>query len=202
MAAHTKVQLKTLSVLRSILRHIRQDVDTIPLGAAASGAPVKRDVSEFTNHIMGEYRASQKLTDRTKAKQLRAYAGDTLAYLNALRDQRRLIADYRGVDPDKPAQRDAAARFVGLQVPDSAPVGRDPLEVASKYSSSLAKAVDAARFSGVDNMKAQYYGAASVIAEKGIGKELTEVLQQQQQQQQQAKGTSGGSSGDPKTSSS
>jgi hypothetical protein len=175
--AHTKVQLKTLSVLRGILRHVRQDLDVRPIATTVDGVVAgKKDVSEFSSYIMQQYRAGQQLADRSKAKQARAYAADVLTYLQAQRDHRRLLAEYRGVDPDKPTQREAVARFVGLQVPESVPVGRDPVEVVTKYSSSLAKAVDVSQFTGVDNLKAQYYGAASVIAEKATGKELTEAL--------------------------
>ena len=81
-----------------------------------------------------------------------------------------MIATSKGADPDKPIQRAATARFVGLTVPEGIPLGA-PL-AAGKYAASVAArlsgadGVAAASLEGVDHLKAQLYGVAEVLQER------------------------------------
>jgi hypothetical protein len=85
-----------------------------------------------------------------------------------------LSALHRGVDPDRPVQRRAAARFVGLEMPaaDVPLAARAPEELAGAYSSQLQeRAGDISKLTGLDNLKAQYYGAEAVLPKlPGVGK--------------------------------
>lgn len=80
------------------------------------------------------------------------------------------------MDADAPEQRKAVARFVGLEVPEAVPLGRDATAVTAAYSSRIATAASAAQLEelkGIDNIKAQYYGIEAVrpgvAAAKGSG---------------------------------
>ncbi len=75
-----------------------------------------------------------------------------------------LIATFRGVDPDKPQQRRAVARFVGLEMPADVPLAaRTPDDVVDAYASRLTdRTADISKLVGLDNMKAQYYGVNAV----------------------------------------
>jgi len=71
----------------------------------------------------------------------------------------------RGADPDKEMARTAAARFVGLSIPEGLPLGEP--QAAGKYKETLAKRLSGdlrnTNLEGVDYLKAQYYGAEKVI---------------------------------------
>ena len=79
-----------------------------------------------------------------------------------------MLALQRGADPDKEMARAAAARFVGLTIPEGVPLGA-PV-AAGKYAAALAARmsgdVSATSLEGVDYLKAQYYGVKEVFAEK------------------------------------
>lgn len=71
-----------------------------------------------------------------------------------------LVNAYRGGDPDKQMQRHAAAKYVGLTIPESVPLGRTPLHIAEQYDLSnklkaMAEGNDLSKLSGLDNIKAQ-----------------------------------------------
>lgn len=72
----------------------------------------------------------------------------------------------RGVDPDKPMQRRAVARFVGLELPkDTVPLdAKDTTAFLEDYGTKLReKTVDISKLSGIDNLKAQYYGIDAIL---------------------------------------
>jgi hypothetical protein len=85
----SRAQARTLSIARSILRHVRTQFDTrravapaSPIAAAAidtagTGALV-RDVTPFTRAIMDDFRAGAS-ADRTRARVLRAAGADIAA---------------------------------------------------------------------------------------------------------------------------
>lgn len=79
-----------------------------------------------------------------------------------------VLALQRGADPDKEMARAAAARFVGLTIPEGVPLG--PPLAPGKYAAALAARisgdVSATSLEGVDYLKAQYYGVKEVFAEK------------------------------------
>jgi hypothetical protein len=80
-----------------------------------------------------------------------------------------LYKAYKGVEVDTISQREAVARFVGLQLP-TVPVpanGEDKKDLTTKYSQSMAeKASNPDSLTGIDNLKAQLYGVEAVLAEK------------------------------------
>ena len=81
-----------------------------------------------------------------------------------------IIAASKGADPDKPIQRAATARFVGLSVPEGIPLGA-PV-APGKYAASLAARLSGAdplvgaHLEGVEFLKAQLYGVGAVLEER------------------------------------
>lgn len=80
----TKVQQRTLSHLRQLLRHARLNFEVA--SASSSGEPVQ-DVSLFTNFIMEQYRNNRSIADRSQLKNLRNHAADVVSYLQAVKAQ-------------------------------------------------------------------------------------------------------------------
>jgi hypothetical protein len=79
-----------------------------------------------------------------------------------------LVSAYRGSDPDKAMSRKAAAQYVGLSIPESVPLGRPASSFAAEYDLAakigvMAKTADYGTLTGLNNIKAQYYGAASLL---------------------------------------
>jgi hypothetical protein len=215
---YTRSQRETLSVLRSLLRHVRLHVDNragIAAPAAASppsaaepsagdaithgistsngsdDASMVRDTREFTQFIMQQYRAHQHTGPATAAamtsagsgsgsgapdarksraeiKAARKAAADVLASFTAVAEQAALQHRHRGFDADAPTQRAATARFVGLTIPERAPVGRTAEEVVATYAATLkAREGDISRLSGLEYLKAQYYGPPKLQTSAG-----------------------------------
>ncbi len=188
MAVRTKTQQATLAVLRGLLRHVRTHVDNRPpavlsspvaLQGAAETAEVdfyatpaaagKRDISLWKDYIVGQYRANQSLASKAEARQLRTKAADALRCFEATREQRELIDRYRGGDVDAQDKRKAVARFVGLEVPKTVPLGKgDASEVAARYAASIAARLSGAssqrktELTGIDHIKAQLYGVGAL----------------------------------------
>lgn len=79
-----------------------------------------------------------------------------------------LLALQRGSDPDKEMARSAAARFVGLTIPEGVPLGQPtaPAKYMDTVSARLSGRLEDTKLEGVDYLKAQYYGAKAVIDEK------------------------------------
>ena len=79
-----------------------------------------------------------------------------------------MLAAQRGTDPDKEMARAAAARYVGLSIPEGVPLGAP--QAPDKYAAALAARmrgdVSATSLEGVDYLKAQYYGVARVFEDK------------------------------------
>lgn len=81
-----------------------------------------------------------------------------------------IIAATKGADPDKPIQRAATARFVGLTVPEGIPLGA-PV-APGKYAASLAARLSGAdplvgaQLEGAEFLKAQLYGVRAVLEER------------------------------------
>ena len=79
-----------------------------------------------------------------------------------------MLSAQRGTDPDKEMARAAAARFVGLSIPEGVPLGAP--QAPDKYAAALAKRmsgdVSSTSLEGVDYLKAQYYGVKEVFEEK------------------------------------
>lgn len=78
-----------------------------------------------------------------------------------------LLQAYKGADPDKPMQRAAAAAFVGLSVPEAVPLGRSASDAASRYNlaskiRTMSEEGDLSTLTGLDNIKAQYFGISGV----------------------------------------
>jgi hypothetical protein len=136
MPPPTKVQQRTLSVLRALLRHARAHLDASsppsPLAAAAADAAAAAAAAPappapqappppfFSAYVLGEYRAARALPAGARARELRAAAAAALAYLEASAAQAALLRLQRGVDPDRPLQRRAVANLVGLDMPRTA----------------------------------------------------------------------------------
>ena len=193
MASHTKLQQKTLGTLRSILRHIRTNTDVVPslpfvsditttLTTTTTTSTTNNNTNvkgyhHFTNYVLSHYRTYQHEHDKSKLKILRNQASDIHNYLMAVSTQQSLVTMYKGSDPDKPKQRDAAARYVGLEVPTTVPLGgKNTLHYINKYSEILKnKTINVDKFQGVDNIKAQYYGVTSVLEEKANNKEVVKA---------------------------
>lgn len=74
----------------------------------------------------------------------------------------------RGTDPDKEMARNAAAKYVGLTMPEGIPLGEPT--APGKYKELVQKRLSGdlsdTNLEGVDFLKAQYYGAAKVLEEK------------------------------------
>jgi len=216
----SKIQQRTLSNLRTILRHIRNEFDAAapflstpasvlegegasPLAAtaasSASSSPNGVSVSStspfgllggglkfrqtplFSNYVISQYRANRILKDKTRARELREHAMDVVSYLEALKAQENILRLSRGVDPDRPLQRQAVARMVGFEMPkvanealNASTAARSPEEVAGPYLSNVKERIstgDAAnRLTGVENLKAQYYGVHLPDAIANAGK--------------------------------
>ena len=127
----------------------------------------------FTQSILNEYRLSRTITDRSKLRLMRQHANNLVIYLDSVKTQKNLIQLLRGIDPDKPVQRKAAANYVGLELPKNKhtnedgvtiPLGRPIEQVTSIYRDALIQRTgDISRLTGIANIKAQYYGTESVI---------------------------------------
>jgi len=163
----TRAAREARASLRAILRHARAHFDSTPPGAAS------RDVSPWTSHVLAEFRAGAAVTDRARARALRAKAADVAGYLASTAELAGLAAAFRGADPDAPASRAAAARFVGLALPDAPRAGGGdggapaPPAAAERYhlaerAGALAASADFSRLTGVANLKAQYFGLESL----------------------------------------
>lgn len=161
---HTKVQVALLNTLRATLRHVKQHCNARAPGAV-EGPP---DASQFTRFILSEYRRGAQVKDRASVRQLRAQASDILNYFKATLQQNKLLTLQRGSDPDKEMARTAAARFVGLSIPDGIPLGAS--SAPDKYQETLQKrlsgALEDTKLEGVDYLKAQYFGAQKVLEDK------------------------------------
>lgn len=107
----TKAQKKTLSDLRALLRHVYKEVDS------STGNPLKRNVQPWVSYIMGEYRANQELKDKRRIKSLRQVTQDYLKCALAVKEQKSLYYKYGGADADSREYREAAARRVGVELP-------------------------------------------------------------------------------------
>jgi hypothetical protein len=220
----SKIQQRTLSNLRTILRHIRNEFDaaapflssgfldvgekkgkgeevssTSPLAATAASAsssssistPISQLVGDakfrqtplFSNFVISQYKANRVMKDKTRARELRDHAADVVSYLEALKAQENILRLSRGVDPDRPLQRQAVARMVGFEMPkvsnealNASTAARSPEEVAEPYLLNVKERIstgDAAnRLTGVENLKAQYYGVniPEAIANAAAGK--------------------------------
>ena len=218
----SKIQQRTLSNLRTILRHIRNEFDAAapfistpasvlegegasPLAATAassSSSPSSSNVVSvsttspfgllggglkfrqtplFSNYVISQYRANRIMKDKTRARELREHAMDVVSYLEALKAQENILRLSRGVDPDRPLQRQAVARMVGFEMPkvanealNASTAARSPEEVAGPYLSNVKERIstgDAAnRLTGVENLKAQYYGVHVPDAIANAGK--------------------------------
>jgi hypothetical protein len=172
MSSPTRAQLNTLSTLRFILRHIRTSWAHTPaaqiLPPSPSSPAARAGASDFTRYVMSAYREGASVRDRARVKALRAAGDEYAAYLRAVSAQDALMSAYKGVDPDLPLQREATARYVGLTMPDVAPSAA--ADSGEKYRATvaarLATADVASKFTGVDNMKAQYFGAERVLEER------------------------------------
>ena len=79
-----------------------------------------------------------------------------------------LLALQRGSDPDKEMARSAAARYVGLSIPEGVPLGLPtaPDKYRDTVASRLSGRLEDTKLEGVDYLKAQYYGAQSVMEDK------------------------------------
>jgi hypothetical protein len=79
-----------------------------------------------------------------------------------------LLALQRGSDPDKEMARSAAARYVGLSIPEGVPLGLPtaPAKYSDTVTARLSGRLEDTALEGVDFLKAQYYGARSVLEEK------------------------------------
>lgn len=140
-------------------------------------------------YIMSQYRANAGLSKRAEVKAARDSAKDLSEYLAAVTAQAALTDAYRGADVDSIDQRRNVARFVGFdmpQVPEGAQVGplaeRYTAAAVDKYAGTLASRLGGdsgasgasaaagsgasetagTRLTGIDAIKAQYYGVASL----------------------------------------
>ena len=79
-----------------------------------------------------------------------------------------LLSLQRGSDPDKEMARSAAARYVGLSIPEGLPLGEP--QAAGKYKEAMTKRlsgdVNDTKLEGVEYLKAQYYGAERVMEDR------------------------------------
>lgn len=170
-----RVRSKTLSVARSIVRHLRKEIDN------STGFPAVQDASLWTNHVMGMYRANAAASS-SDARNARIQATEFLDYLSAIKEQRvrmryipshgaipartfmfpsqSLVVQYGQVDIDATQYREAAAKRVGLTIPE-----RVPLE-AQDYASKYDLASKLSQLKGVAGLKAQLYGIESVLPKK------------------------------------
>lgn len=78
----TKPQLKVLSTLRSLLRHVSANFDN------RTGTVLTKDVSQWRAEIMRTYRANAAVKGREEVRALRTKATDMLAYLQAVQEQK------------------------------------------------------------------------------------------------------------------
>lgn len=64
--------------------------------------------------------------------------------------------------------RGAAARYVGLTIPEGVPLGLPsaPAKYLDTVAARLSGRLEDTKLAGVDYLKAQYYGAQSVLKEK------------------------------------
>lgn len=182
----SKIQQRTLSNLRTILRHIRLEFDAAnptsfqtlsPLAATAAATSTSsvtnhtkfRQTPLFSTYVLSQYRENQRIKDKTKARELRDHAADLVSYLEALKAQENILRLSRGVDPDRPMQRQAVARMVGFEMPkvtneamNASTAARSPEEVAGPYLSNVKERIStgeaANRLTGIENLKAQYFG--------------------------------------------
>ena len=208
--SYSKLQQRTLAHLRAILRHARDNfvasAELEPPGAAPApplGAGKRSRL--FSDFVLARYRASRGVADRTRLRELRELGADVAAYLRAQAAQAELLRAHRGFDPDRPIQRHAAARYVGLEMPRVAATGeaaaaaaapRSAEQLSERYVDGLrertAPGADAAsRLTGIENMKAQYFGVPVAPA-------IAKVVAQQSPPSDADKGASGGASGDAK----
>ena len=171
MSSLTRAQLNTLSTLRFILRHIRTSWVHSPSAQGlpqSSASPPRVGSSEFTRYVLAAYREGASVRDRARVKALRTAGDEYAAYLRAVSAQDALMSAYKGVDPDMPLQREATARYVGLTMPDVAP--STAVDSGEKYRATVAARLATAdvtsKFTGVDNMKAQYFGAEKVLEDR------------------------------------
>jgi hypothetical protein len=80
--SHTRPQKKVLATLRGLLRHVNAHFDN------QTGTVLKKDVSPWTKEIMARYRAAQDVKNREEVRNLRAFASDLLAELQAVHEQK------------------------------------------------------------------------------------------------------------------
>ena len=64
--------------------------------------------------------------------------------------------------------RSAAARYVGLSIPEGVPLGAPsaPDKYRDSVAARLSGDLDDTKLEGVDYLKAQYYGAKQVLEDK------------------------------------
>lgn len=79
--ASARVRAKTLSVARSILRHLRDEVHNV------AGFPPQQNVSQWSTAVLDSYRAAMH-AEKAAARTARAQATEFLDYLRAIKEQR------------------------------------------------------------------------------------------------------------------
>ena len=175
--ASARVRSKTLSVARGIVRHLRSQLDN------STGYPPVQNTTLWTDHVMEMYRANVNASS-SDARTARIQATEFLDYLTAIKEQRvssfsiwhpfpastvsyvsfvylqSLVVQYGQVDIDASQYREAAAKRVGLTIPD-----RVPLE-AQDYASKYDLASKLSQLKGVAGLKAQLYGIESVMPKR------------------------------------
>ena len=79
--ASVRVKAKTLSVARSLLRHVSDEFHSM------AGFPPAQNVSQWNSEILAAYRGNAG-ADKATARAARAQANETLDYLRAVKEQR------------------------------------------------------------------------------------------------------------------
>jgi hypothetical protein len=136
--SHTRPQKKVLATLRGLLRHVHAHFDN------QTGTVLRKDVSPWTKEIMARYRAAQNVKNREEVRNLRAFASDLLAELQAVHEQKvmlyqgsfelagaqlpclgawqELFFRYGGISAESGEYRHAAANRVGVTIPEKIPL--------------------------------------------------------------------------------